>query len=48
MEKNDKKKSGRSDRFWLFVQIAAGLVALGALGVMVWTWWGYRQSAPGI
>lgn len=45
MEKNDKKKSGRSDRFWLFVQIAAGLVALGALGVMVWTWWGYRQSA---
>ena len=45
MEKKDKKKSGRSDRLWLFVQIVAGLVALGALGMMVWTWWGYRQSA---
>ena len=32
MEKNDKKKSGRSDRFWLFVQIAAGLVAPGRAG----------------
>lgn len=30
---------------WLVVQILAGVVILAVLGVLLWTWWGYRKSA---
>ena len=39
-----KKTSSRGGNVWLIVQILAGLVVLGVLGVLLWTWWGYRQS----
>lgn len=38
------KGASRGSTFWLILQILAGLVVLGVLGVLLWTWWGYRQS----
>lgn len=44
-----KKKASASRasrrRFWLAVQVLAGLAAVAALALLAWTWWGYRQSA---
>lgn len=45
MNKTDKARRGLRSRGWLVVQILAGAVALAALGLMAWTWWGYSQSA---
>lgn len=38
------KEASRGSIFWLILQILAGLVVLGVLGILLWTWWGYRQS----
>ena len=38
-----KRKTGTGG-IWLLLQILAGLVILGVLGVLLWTWWGYRKS----
>ncbi len=38
------KEASRGSTFWLILQILAGLVVLGVLGVLLWTWWGYRKS----
>ena len=45
--KNDgagKQKAGGRGGIWTLLQILAGLVILGVLGVLLWTWWGYRKS----
>lgn len=44
MEKRSSKKQKSGNGIWLAVQILAALAIVAVLGVMVWTWWGYRQS----
>ena len=45
MSKRPKEARSTGDKIRLAIQVAAALVALGAAGMLVWTWWGYRQSA---
>lgn len=39
-----KHTSRKGNNIWLLLQILAGLVILVVLGVLLWTWWGYRKS----
>lgn len=43
---SDGKHRGRAVNggIWLVIQILAELVILAVLGVLLWTWWGYRKS----